>query len=251
MKARFVIYTCVTEGYDKLSNPVCTDPRFDFICFHRKGEALPEDGVWKHRELPYEESCPTRLARRAKHCPWELLQDYEYSVWIDGNLDITGQEFYDSMVRAADEGIVYGILRHPFRDDSYDELERCFANDRISLGEALRVRRMLLSHGIEPHGGMIETNVLLRKHNDPSVLVMDRLWWSLICEYSLRDQLSVMVSLRESAVPYSLLWDGKSTRDWPSVVYRVHETSPRKDTFIRKIRRGSGKIILSLLRCRR
>lgn len=251
MMSRVVIYTCVVGGYDSLSVPVPVSGDFDYICFHKKGETLPVDGVWQHRELPYDDPDSTRLARRAKHCPWEILPDYGYSVWIDGNLDITGQGFYDSITEAIKAGTVYGMLRHPLRDDSYDELWRCFANDRIGLLEALRVRRMLLAHGIEPHGGMIETNVLLRKHNDPSVLGMDRMWWSLICGYSLRDQLSVMVSLKESGVPCSILWDGRSTRDFPYVKYRVHRSAPRKDSFIRKFRRETGKIILSLLKCRR
>jgi len=43
------------------------------------------------------------------------------------------------------------------------------------------------------HAGLWETGVLLRKHNDRELVLLNELWWDIVKLYSKRDQLSFPV----------------------------------------------------------
>ena len=105
MKER-VIYTSIVGGFDALMQPEVTDPRYDYVCFVRKGEAgAGRAGLWQLREIPVDIPDPRRLSRYPKMHPSELLPGYRWSLWMDGNLQIVSELFY----RRVDEIIESGV----------------------------------------------------------------------------------------------------------------------------------------------
>ena len=169
---------------------------------------------------------------------------------MDGNIDIIGPEFYESIIAAVEGGTVYGMLKHPFSDDSYDEALRCLAGERIDLGTALRAVSNLKKHGVARNEGLMESNVLLRKHNEPEVIAMGNCWWSKMTRIAMRDQLTLQCALHETGLKPDLLWNGRSTRDFPAVRYRGHNRCWVKDRSLRGrlryLRLEIGKLILRL-----
>ena len=215
-----VIYTVLTGGYDRLQQPLVTDPGFHYVCF---GDHAGQDGVWELREIPFEGS-PVLRARWAKMHPHVLLPEYDYSVFMDANLCISGAEFYSFIGDA-----LVAILQHPERDCVWEELRYCYLKDKISTCSAFRIHRML--RGMPRHWGLAETNVLARKHNDPQIVDLDELWWRLLQESGgSRDQLVFTPALHTLGMePSLLLGPGLNARNVPYINYVNHPLTGREN----------------------
>lgn len=221
---KVAIYTCIIGKYDKLLQPVAVGEGFDFICFVGKGEKEQDrDGVWEIRELPYENSSRTLTARYAKMHPHELLPDYEYSLWIDGNISIESDSIYGIVRDKMAEGAVLAGVQHPTRDCIYAEAEKCRDMRYISYFKLAQLHSIYLFSGIRRHEGLMETNVILRKHNDSEIVRFDDMWWREIQTLCRRDQLSQMLVLHKMGLKADLLLPaGQSTRNHPGFKYLSH-----------------------------
>ncbi len=210
-----VIYTALVDNYDSLMQPAAVDPEFDYICFSDciKG---PKVGVWEIRPIPFTSPSHTRVARYSKLQPHVVLPEYEYSVWMDANILIKGEEFYEKVNAKIAEGAKMAFVPHPSRDCVYEEIVRCYRNVRISFRDAVKQRRHLLEMGYPEHWGLMETDLILRRHNDPDVIRISDAWWEELQNYSFRDQLSQMpVCWKNGIRPELLLGEGKNARNVP------------------------------------
>lgn len=222
---KIAIYTCIIGGYDKLLQPAAVREGFDFICFVGKGEKTRDrDGVWEIRELPYEGKNRTLTARYPKLHPHELLPEYEYSLWIDGNISIESEAIYDIIARKIAGGVEFSGMQHPSRDCIYAEAEKCRDMRYISYLKLAQLHTIYLFSGVKRHSGLMEANVIFRKHNAENVLLFDKMWWDRIEHLCLRDQLSQMLVLHKCGLkPDYLLPEGQSTRNHPGFKYRPHK----------------------------
>lgn len=238
---RIVIYTCVTGSYDTVQQPYPAPEGFDFIQFVAKGVPHNErNGVWKIEELPVSWDNPIITSRFPKLSPQTLLEDYEYSLWIDGNVQIANPEVYNICTRLMDAGVQYAGIIHPSRDCAYEECERVLKDDRESLARLLHVVRYLHKNSLPRHAGLMENNVIFRKHNDPAVIEFDRLWQERFVLHSpKRDQLIHSLCLRD--VPDMevklFLPKGQTAMNSPIFHYEKHP-APKLNYFRRKWKFG-------------
>lgn len=226
---KIAIYTALVGNYDSLMQPAAVDPEFDYICFSDciKG---PKVGVWEIRPVPFTSPNSTRMARYAKLQPHVVLPEYEYSVWMDANILIKGEEFYEKVNAKIAEGTKMAFVPHPSRDCVYEEIARCYRDVRIGFREALRQRRHLLAMGYPEHWGLMETNVVLRRHNDPDVVRISNDWWKELQNYTFRDQLSQMpVCWKEGLRPELLLGEGNNARNVPYLEVVQHSGRQQSD----------------------
>lgn len=222
-----VIYTALTGNYDRLVQPEVTDPSYDYICFtERDGQ----DGIWQLRRIAIDSPDPVTRARFTKLQPHTALPDYDFSVFMDANLCITGRGFYDKVEAAIEAGASFAGLEHPQRDCVYDELRYCFLKEKIGTRAAFRHLRYLKSIGQPKHAGLMENNILLRAHNDPVVVDLDNAWWDLFLHCCTRDQLSLPPALfLQGVVPSLLLGEGLNARNVPYIRYSMHPRSRREN----------------------
>ena len=210
---RKVIYTSVVGMYDEIRQPEVVDPAFDYICFT---DDLPagKRGVWEIRPIPCPEKDPTRRSRYVKLLPHRALADYDASVWIDANIRIKSQAFYDAVDSAISRGELVAQVPHLTRDCVYEEIPRCYRDLRIGFKDAYRQRRHLIKEGFPRHFGLMENNVIVRMHNDPLVKRISEGWWNEYSSFSPRDQLSLMpVYWKEGFRPSLLFGEGINSRN--------------------------------------
>lgn len=82
-----VIYTAITGNYDPVDENMFVDDDFDYILF-TDNPNLKSD-IWKVIPVENEEELDRiRLARKIKIQGYKYLQDYDYSIWIDGNIRV-------------------------------------------------------------------------------------------------------------------------------------------------------------------
>lgn len=240
-KMRKVIYTSIVGGYDSLPQPIAIDGSFEYVCFS-DDIGSGRGGVWQVRPIPYSNTDKTRLSRYVKLQPHRVLEEYDVSVWIDANIQIIGREFYDIVNERIASGCLIAQVPHPQRDCVYEEISKCYRDVRIGLSDALSQRRHLLKEGFPRHFGMMENNLILRRHNDPLVKKISDAWWKEYLEYSIRDQLSLMpVYWKMGFRPELLLGEGKNARNVPYLAL-VRHSGVRSVADLKGIRRWPSKM---------
>lgn len=220
---KIVIYTCIIGGYDALLQPLEVREGFDYVCFVGYDEDAGREGVWEKRPLPLTTGDKALDSRYPKMHPHELLPGYDCSLWIDGNILLKGPALYDAALAAAEAGTLYAGVSHPQRDCMYEEAVKCRDMRYIGYPKLARIILEYLFCGIKRHSGLLENNIIFRRHNDPAVVRLDEMWWSKVLHFCRRDQLSLMLCLRECGIePSFLLPRGVNSRNCPGLEYRLH-----------------------------
>lgn len=243
-----VVYTSVVGDIDALMQPKVVDPRYDYICFVRKSEGL-DGGIWQLREIPADISDDRMLSRYPKLHPSELLPEYEWSLWIDGNICISSEAFYERIDSLIDSGVQMAAPRHPLRDCVYDEAYAVVAADKGGYSMAVRVINFLSAKGFPRHAGLFENAMLLRRSGDAALDRMHQMWWDCLQNLSGRDQLSLGYCARECGVTIvPLLPEGVLLRNCSFVEYVYHDRTPKRPWIVKKCRDAWRRLAKWLLR---
>lgn len=226
---RKVIYTCIIGGYDTLMQPLVLDDSFDYVCFvERTSGSMERQGVWQLRPLPVSTSSSQLDSRYPKMHPHLLLPEYDYSLWIDGNILIKDGTIYEAFDVAARSGAIYAGVSHPARDCVYEEARKCRDMRYITYPDLARIWLTYAWHGIPRHAGLLENNIIFREHNNPAIISLDEMWWQRVLHFCRRDQLSLGLCLRKTGIrPAYLLPEGVNSRNCPGLEYRLHGTRGR------------------------
>lgn len=212
-----VIYTSLTAGYDDLKQPASIQPDYDYICFSND---IPcsSVGVWQIRKIPFNSNNGTRLTRFPKLNPHIVLSDYEYSLWVDANLDLA-----DAIIERANqlvaENVPLAMLPHSDRTCVYQEA-RCLTRRLIDNPNIIfKQTCFLLKSGLPENSGLFVCCCILRKHNHPEIKAFSETWWNLYLRYSYRDQMSVTYALWKNNLTPVLFW----TKDFYSTFIHPHK----------------------------
>lgn len=196
-----VVYTAIFGKYDELPDNTFITDDYDYICF--SDHEIKSD-LWKTiLSVPIYED-PTRNSRKYKALPHRYLSNYEYSIWVDGNMKMIGDS------RPLLNGTIFQTYDHmqcfDKRNCIYEE-----ANAIFQLGEAnlkrtpergyrnwkdnpIIIQEQISRYqaaGFPENFGLAETSVVIRKHNDPSCIKLNEDWWTEMKYGSRRDQLSL------------------------------------------------------------
>ena len=188
---KIVCYTCVTGGYDSIKDPLYITPGIDYICF--SDMPFPRNiKVWKFQNIPKElvGLDDVRRQRVVKICPHRYLDPkYDVSIWIDGNILVTGD--LQKLVSQYDlEKYPLYTRIHPGRKCIYEEAKAILGLKKESPEIVERVITRYRSEGYPEKIGLAETCVILRKHNQKECRLFDETWATEVLLNSKRDQLS-------------------------------------------------------------
>lgn len=121
-QGRGVVYTVITGGYDVLREPEYVDKELDYICFTDNRE-LHSD-IWKIRVIENAENLDnTRLARKHKILCHRFLPEYDYSVYVDGKIQIMGN--LKAYIEKYSKGSAMLCFPHHVRQCAYEEAQIC------------------------------------------------------------------------------------------------------------------------------
>ena len=188
-----IIYTSVFGGYDEVVEQ--SSNGWDWKCFS-------ED---THTPI-YEDN--NRNAKRFKVLPHRYLKDYEYSVFIDGNMSVRGDlnELVDKYL--VDSNVAFFSHSNnnlDGRNCAYDEARTIFelgdknmkaTPDRGILNykdNPFVIEKQMnryIDEGFPKNSGLITGIVILRRHNKADCIQTMEDWWTEIKYNSKRDQLS-------------------------------------------------------------
>jgi len=183
-----VVYTAVFDDYDVLLQPQNVPEHVDFVCFTDDPEIAT--GRWEPRELTGA-APPRDQTARAKMLPHEYFPEYEYSIWVDGNLGIVDD--VTELIDDAESGIV--SFDHPRRDCIYDEAEFCVEHGLADPDTVAAQMDRYRDAGFPESYGLSDVVVLVRRHHDPQVKAVMQTWWEEFQRGATRTQLSFEYAL--------------------------------------------------------
>ena len=250
---KIAIYTSIVGNIDSLMEPHIIHDQCDYICFVEKGKTVNyKKGVWQFREIPYANKDNRVLSRFVKINPHLVLAEYDYSLWIDGNVTISDYKFYEILWDKIDKEIDYSGVCHWGRDCSYEEAYAILNANKDSVKRIVRSLLFLKRNNFPKHYGMYENNVIFRKHNKQNIIEFDTLWWYLYLKYSHRDQVLHSYCLYKMGICFDYLLPPEyCARNHYSLYYKKHENNDcsinYSNLLIRKFKVWFSKIILGFL----
>lgn len=222
MKNKIAIYTSLVGGYDTLVDPVVVFKECDYICFTNdiKTEKV---GVWSIKPIPYYNDDPTILSRYVKLNPHKVLNEYDYSVWIDSNIQILDTFLYERILLMINSGTLLGVVKHPDKNCIYQDARMCLLQGVSSYWGVWRQIRYLKKCGYPESHGLYENNLIFRKHNNALIIKASNEWWDMYQNFSKRDQLSwCFVLWQNNITPDWLLGEDINTNDTDHFKRRIH-----------------------------
>ena len=197
---RIVVYTSIFGGYDELHENQFQMEGVDYICFTDRDI---ESKTWKIVKSTPIYNDPNRNAKKYKILPHRYLKDYDWSVWVDGNIKVI------SDIRGLCAGDPYKVYDHmqvfDKRDCIYDEAQAILNFGKINSEKTpergiknwkdnpkLIVDQMnrYISEGYPKQNGLATNPIIIRNHHDFNVIKNMEDWWNEIKYNSKRDQLS-------------------------------------------------------------
>lgn len=189
---KIAVYTSIFGGYDVLYEEQFKMNGVDYICFT---DSDIKSETWKVvKSTPiYNDS--NRNAKKYKILPHRYLKDYDYSVWIDGNILVIS-DIRDLVTQGK-----YQVFNHNQTLDKRDCIYQEY-NAIIKLGKQnggnykdnphvmYKQIRRYIEEGYPENNGLATNPIILRDHNDSEVIKTMEDWWVEIKYGSKRDQLS-------------------------------------------------------------
>ena len=196
-RPRVVVYTCITGGYDNILEPSVVTPGVDYVCF--TDDKTLKSKTWKFRPIPEDllSYSKVKQQRGVKILAHRYLSDYDISIWVDGAVIVRGDvnEFLKTLDTTA-----YSVFipEHPARKCIYAEKDACVRIGKIKGDEVALADRQMKRYkdeGFPANYGLVQSNVMVRCHNDQRSRDLMEKWWSELKDYSHRDQLSFNYAL--------------------------------------------------------
>jgi len=217
-----VIYTVIIGGYDQIIEPPAF-PDWDYICFtDRKRPSLRAAfglSKWQSRTFDSEGLDAFRLSRLPKILPHRYLQDYDYSVYIDGNAKLLADPSGPLESMGWPD---FAVSEHPYRDTVLEEIQECMRQNKAPLERLEAQREAYLADNIPEGLPLWENNLLLRRHKAPQLVDLMEAWWVQMNTFSHRDQLSLpYVAWKQAFTPHVFTQDMKRTLFTTKAHYRA------------------------------
>lgn len=185
-----IVYTCITGNYDNLLEPEYVTPGFDYICFTDNKKL--KSNTWKILPIPDNllDLSKVKQQRNIKINPHKYLNNYELSIWVDSSVKLSDN--LNKLLCTLDlKNYNIFITQHPQRNCVYKEAEACIKLKKDTLLNINKEIDFFKSSGLPENNGLVETNVIIRLHNDISCIALMGEWWYYLNMYSHRDQLSL------------------------------------------------------------
>lgn len=186
-KQKVVVYTCITSGYDMAKPPLVKDSNIKLVLFTDENRDI--DG-WEIQPIPSElkGKSGAYINRYIKMHPFQYFDNYDYSIYIDGNVRIIGD--ITSLVCLRNTRIGLGFHIHNSRDDIKDEITACKYKGKGNYKEMKKQVDSYYRKGFPPHYGMLECGVVVVDlNNDIGKKILDEWWEEFLNNGLTRDQI--------------------------------------------------------------
>jgi hypothetical protein len=210
-----VVYTCVTGNYESLKFPFKEDG-VDYLAFTDDLSINPNG--WELVEINSNFKNPIVINRFIKMNPDLFLNNYDKSLYVDGNINIIGPLFnlFDKCLDYPKNFM--SIPVHPIRSNLYDEFLSCVNAGKVIGSDAFFLYDEIIKK--HPHINkrrLTENSIIFRYHNDSRAKLVGSNWFNNLNNLILRDQLLLDFTLLN--LDLDILRLNKNLRGFNSFIY--------------------------------
>ena len=215
-----VVYTCITNGYDKFPKNNYYSPDVRYVCFH-DGSVDTTVGPWEYIKLDVvglrhtvDVNCPRRLSFYPKANPHVYFPPGTDTIWVDACYQLT-KKFIDNSKKC----FPFTMLRHASKFSYFDEMLEGFTCAFFSYEDGIKLTKKLkdANYNFRTYGsplGTIVWRTLTSKIRD-----FNKEWyeWSMVgCN---RDQIAFDAALKFSGVRLPSVYENRNDAGIPLGYY--------------------------------
>ncbi|SKB95461.1 Protein of unknown function [Lachnospiraceae bacterium] len=182
------VYTCITGGYDQVKDIKVVNPEWDYICFTDNHDLKSEKWRIVYLDNP-DNLSPLQLARRVKILPMEYLSEYDYTIWVDGKIQINGNLEKYIKRYAGDQSML--CFPHPGRNTIEQEAAELIYLNKVNEEVLRKQLEKYAREGFKDVNGLCDTACLVRSNHDEHLRNVMYQWFEEIKSESGRDQMSL------------------------------------------------------------
>ncbi|RKM60420.1 DUF616 domain-containing protein [Butyrivibrio sp. CB08] len=190
LNEKIAIYTCIIGGYDELRDPVDISDDCDYFCIS-DDENTVKNSVYKFiniRDLNLDQNLSdTKKNRYVKINAHKVFPDYRYSVYFDGNVQLSNRviECFSWLPKTR-------IIARSRNNTAsiYTEAIKRLETKRDDASVISRQVQKYWKEGMPEDFGGVNCGILVREHNHPICKMLMETWWEQVNDYSNRDQIS-------------------------------------------------------------
>lgn len=198
---RAAVYTCITGNYDKLLPLDFLDESIDFICF-TDAPIINNVNGWKIILVDSEMYSGKNLNRYIKMHPHLFLREYDFSVYVDGNIKILRSP--RKLINSISKESCFAVYNHPYRKNVRAEGLICCKIGFFSYWFFISQYRRYIADRFADNA-LYECNIIFRSHKSHAVLNQSNLWWEEYSNGVKRDQISFPYTLFKSKISVTAL----------------------------------------------
>ena len=220
---KVAVYTCVAGGYDELWEPLYKSQYCDFYAI--TDSKINKQSVWNWIDYhEYQDMVdvdvnpnPIYINRWFKMHPHKVFAQYDYSVYIDGNVQVVA-DIMPLVLRMIQENKFFGIHKHYVRKYLKTEAKAILKYKKNIDGDLLKKQiNEYKKCGYDDDIPLLEATIMIRKHNESKCIAIMEDWWREFLKYIPRDQISL---------PY-VLWKNGLSLDNLSILGGNEYMNPR------------------------
>lgn len=182
-----VVYTVIVGEYDNVLDPLHINEDWDYVLF-TDNRNIKSD-VWKIIYIDNTKRLDmVRFSRECKVLPFEYLSEYDYSIYLDGSLQIIGN--IEEYIKKYSKNSSMLCLAHPENTDIYEEAKLCLELGKGNQEQIVKQIEKYKEKGFPEQYGLTANGVLIRNHRDEKLKKVMNDWWDEILNESSRDQIS-------------------------------------------------------------
>ena len=191
-KLKKVVYSVLLGEYDKI-HPFNLQKGFDFVLFTDISNINYNQTNWTifpiPNELKYLNISRVKKQRFIKLHPHLYFKNYNLSIYIDASFKING-DLNELLLRILSKKYNLYTFEHPARNSIYQETFRVVRSRKENQNMSEFIRKRYKKEKFPDNNGLIESCLIIRKHNEKDVILQMEKWYDEIEKYSHRDQLS-------------------------------------------------------------
>lgn len=218
------IYTCITGGYDKFEEQKIAIPDCDYFVISDR--AVRCSGNTEHIHI--DEAIPNNVKdsklqnRYCKMHGHTIFKDYEYSIYLDGNVEIL-QDISSYLDLTNESGVAF--YKHEVRNCIYDEGMAVMLLNKTDPKQIKMQLKEYAESGMPARYGLLYGGAILRNHKRNLGNQIMENWWDEYVKWPTRDQISLMYvlwSMGIEVLDVGIINQGKNRFQDSKLFWREH-----------------------------